>query len=65
MNPIFLAAFTVTKPVAAGIGIAALIVLFRAFKVPKFVIKNLLVLSALMAIGLAVWWYYTAHHGSF
>jgi low temperature requirement protein LtrA len=62
MNPIILAALTVTKPVAIGIGIAGLVLLFLAFKVGKFVIKILLLLAAL---GLAAWWYYTAHHGSF
>ncbi|HEV2435488.1 MAG TPA: hypothetical protein VG077_05765 [Verrucomicrobiae bacterium] len=62
MNPIILAALTVTKPAAIGIGIVALVVLFLAFKVGKFVFKMLLLLAAL---GLAVWWYYAAHHGSF
>ena len=27
--------------------------------------RRLLSLAALLAIGLAAWWYYTAHHGSF
>lgn len=63
MTPTLLAALTVTKPVAIGIGLAALVVLYLAFKVGKFVIKMLLVLAALAAIGLAAWWYYTAHHG--
>ena len=65
MNPIFLAVLTVTKPAAVGIGIVALVVLYRAFKVTKFVIKMLLLLAALAALGLAAWWYYAAHHGSF
>ena len=65
MNPIFLAAFTVTKPGAVGIGIVVLVVLYLAFKVTKFVIKTLLLLAALAALGLAAWWYYAAHHGSF
>jgi xanthosine utilization system XapX-like protein len=64
MNPIFLAALTVTKPTAVGIGIVALVGLYLAFKVAKFVIKILL-LAALAALGLAAWWYYAAHHGSF
>ncbi|MSU59031.1 MAG: hypothetical protein EXS35_12840 [Pedosphaera sp.] len=64
-NSILLAALAVSKPVAVGIGLAALIGIWLAFKVAKFVIKMLLVLAALTAIGLAVWWYYTAHHGSF
>ena len=63
-NPILLAAFAVTKPAAVGIGISALVVLFLAFKVSKFVIKMLLMFAALIAIGLAAWLYYTAHHGS-
>ena len=62
MNPIILAAITVTKPVAIGIGIAALVLLYLAFKVGKFIIKMLLLLAML---GLAAWWYYAAHHGSF
>jgi hypothetical protein len=65
MNPVFFATFTVTKPVAVGIGIAALVVLYLAFKVTKFVIKMLLMFAALLAIGLAAWWYYSAHQGSF
>ena len=63
MNQILLATFAVTKPVAVGIGIAALVGLFLAFKVGKFVIKMLLLLAALAALGLAAWWYYAAHHG--
>lgn len=63
MHPFLLAALTVTKPVAVGIGLAALVVLFLAFKVGKFVMKLLLLLAALAAIGLAAWWYYSAHHG--
>ena len=65
INPILLAVLAVTKPGAVGIGIAALVALYLAFKVTKFVIKVLLVLAALIAVGLAAWWYYTAHHGSF
>jgi hypothetical protein len=65
MNPIFLAALTVTKPAAIGIGIGALVVLYLAFKVGKFIIKMLLLLAALAALGLAAWWFYAAHHGSF
>ena len=65
MNPALLAALTVTKPVAVGIGIGALIVLYLGFKAAKFILKMLLVLAALLALGLAAWWYYAAHHGSF
>lgn len=64
MTPTLLAALTVTKPMAVGIGIAALVVLYLTFKVGKFVIKMLLVLAALAAIGMAAWAYYTAHHGT-
>jgi len=63
MNLDLLAALTMTKPVAIGIGVAALVVLFVAFKIGKFVVKVLLVLAALVAIALATWWYYAAHHG--
>jgi len=65
MNPIFLAALTATKPGAVGIGIVALVVLYLAFKVTKFIIKMLLLLAALAALCLAAWWFYAAHHGSF
>ncbi len=58
---LFLAASTVSKPVAIGIAVAALVVLYLAFKVTKFVIKILLLLAALGAIGMAVRWYYVAH----
>jgi hypothetical protein len=65
MNSALLAALTVTKPIAVGLGIAALVVLYLALKVTKFVLKMLLVLAALLAAGLAAWWYYSTHHGSF
>ena len=65
MSPIFLAAPTVTKPVAVGLGVAALVLLWLGFKAAKFLMKVLLVLAALVAMGLAVWWYYAAHHGGF
>jgi hypothetical protein len=65
MMPIFSTTFTVGKPVAIGIGIAALIGLYLAVKVAKFVLKLVLVLAALLALGLAVWWYYAAHQGTF
>lgn len=55
MIPLSMATITVTKPVAIGIGIAAVVVLYIGFKVGKFVIKTLLLLAALVAIGLAVW----------
>jgi len=63
MNLNLIAAFTVTKPVAVGIGVAAIVVLWLGFKAAKFVIKALLMLAALVALGLATWWYYAAHHG--
>jgi uncharacterized membrane protein YebE (DUF533 family) len=64
MTPLFFATLTVTKPVAVGIGIGALVALYLAFKVGKFIIKMLLLLAVLLAIGLAAWWYHNAHHGS-
>ena len=64
MNPVFLAATTMTKPMAIGLGIAAVVVLYLAFKVGKFLLKVLLVLAALAAIGFAVWWFYQARQGS-
>ncbi len=65
MNLVFLATLTVAKPVAVGIVVAALFALYLAFKVGKFVLKMLLWLAALAAIGLAGWWLYTAHLGAF
>lgn len=61
MNGLMLATVTVTKPVALGIGAAALLVIFVAFKVTKFVMKMILMLAALAALGLAVWWWVGAH----
>lgn len=52
-----------TQPVAIDTGLAALVVLFLAFKAGKFVMKLLLLLAALAAIGLAAWWDFAAHHG--
>ena len=65
MNLPLLAAIAVNKPVAIGIGIGALVVLYLAFKAVKFIVKMLLVLMALGAIGLAAWWFFNAHHASF
>jgi hypothetical protein len=55
---------TIDKPVAICIGIAAVVVLYAAFKVGKFIMKIWLMLVALLAIGLAVWWYFAKHHGA-
>jgi len=63
MNAAILATLAVTKPVAVGIGVAALVVLYLAFKVGKFLLKMLLLLAALTALGLAARWFYVAHHG--
>lgn len=65
MTEPFLAFVTVTKPAAVGLGVAALVVLYLGFKAAKFILKMLLVLAALLALGLAVWLYYAAHHGLF
>jgi len=65
LSPFFMAALPVTKPAAIGIGIGALVVLYLAFKAGKFIIKMLLLLAALAVLGLAAWWFYAAHHGSF
>ena len=59
--PLFLAASAVDKPVAMGIAFAALVVLYLAFKVTKFVVKIVLVLVALGAIGWAARWYFVTH----
>jgi hypothetical protein len=65
MNELFLSSAIVTKPAAVGLGLAALVVLYLGFKAAKFILKTLLVLTALLALGLAVWLYYAAHHGLF
>ena len=57
----YLTNVAVTKPVAIGIGIAALIVLYLAFKVTWFILKVMLALAGLAAIGLAACWFYNAH----
>lgn len=65
MTAVNLAALTVTKPVAiAGIVIVALVALYVAFKVGKFILKMLLWLFVLTAIVLAAWWFYTTHYGA-
>lgn len=62
MNPL-LAEVVVTKSAAMGIGAAALVVLYLAFKATQFILKMILLLAALAVLGLAASWYYTAHHG--
>ena len=54
---------TLDKPVAIGIGIAALVALYVAFKVSKFIMKIVLLLAVSVGISLVVWWYFTKHHG--
>jgi hypothetical protein len=61
MKTMILAALPVTKPVAIGIGVGALVVMFVALKVGKFLLKMILLLVALAALGLAAWWYFAAH----
>ena len=58
---LFLAALTVDKPVAIGIAVAAMAVLYLAFKITRFAVKILLVIAAVTAIGLAARWYFAAH----
>ena len=65
MHPTILAALAITKPMAIGLGLAALVVLYLGFKATKFAMKMLLLLAALFALALAAWWYYKAHHNSF
>ncbi|HEU6448828.1 MAG TPA: hypothetical protein VFV23_10375 [Verrucomicrobiae bacterium] len=62
MNAEFFTTIAVTKPVAAGIGVAALVLLYLAFKAVRFFIKIILLLAALAAIGLALWWFLAAHN---
>lgn len=56
------ASVTLNKPVLIGIGIAALAGIFVAFKLGKFILKLVLLLAAIAALGLAAWWYFGAHH---
>ncbi len=65
LHDTILAALTVTKPMAIGFGLAALVVLYLGFKAGKFVLKMFLMLAALTVLGLATWWYYNAHPNSF
>lgn len=65
MTPTTLAEFTLTKPWIAGIGLAALVILYFTFKAAKFAMKLLLVLVMLGAIALAIWWFYSGHRSPF
>jgi hypothetical protein len=59
-NLLLLAQAQVSKPMLIGIGIAALVILFLAFKVTKFVIKMVLLLAAFAALAAAAWYYFGA-----
>jgi hypothetical protein len=61
MDSLLLAATQIGKPALIGIGIAALVVLFLAFKVTKFAIKMILMLVAFAAIAGAAWHYFATH----
>ena len=63
MNPALLAIFTQTDAIAVGVGAVLLLGLYLAFRVAKFILHKLIVLAVLLALGLAAWWFYTAHHG--
>ena len=63
MNPQLFRPLAVTKPAAIGIGVAALVVRYVAFKATKFALKLVMMLIALVALGLGAWFYWTAHHG--
>ena len=45
------------KPALLGLGIAALVVLFLAFKVTRLVLKMILMLAVLAAVAGAAWYY--------
>lgn len=55
----------VTEPMAVGIGVAGLILLYLGFKAAKFIMKLLLLLVALAVMALAAWAYYATRHGTF
>jgi hypothetical protein len=57
----FLAQAQVSKPMFIGIGVAALVILFLAFKVTKFVMKMMLMLVAFAALAGAAWFYFSTH----
>ncbi len=65
MIPVLLATFTTTDAVVAGIGVAMLIGLYLAFRVVEFILHKLMIVAALLALGLAAWWYYATNHVSF
>lgn len=44
-----------------GLAAAALVILFLAFKVTKFVMKLVLLLAAVAALAAAAWFYFGAH----
>lgn len=62
MKTALLATFTMTDAVVIGIGFAVLLGLYVAFRIAVFIIHKLLILAALLALGLAVWWYFATHH---
>ncbi len=55
MHSLMPPALAVTEPVALGIGVAALLVVFVAFKVARFVMKMILMLAAVAALAVTVW----------
>ena len=60
-NRFLLAQAQVSEPMLVGIGIAALVILFLAFKVTQFVVKMVLLLVALAALAGVAWHYFGAH----
>lgn len=58
---LLLAQAQVSRPPLIGVGLAALVILFLAFKVTKFVMKMVLLLAALAALAAAAWFYFGAH----
>ena len=60
-NFFLLAQAQVSKPMLLGIGLAALVILFLAFKVTKFVMKMVMLLAAFAALAAAAWYYFAIH----
>jgi hypothetical protein len=50
MCPVIPTALAVLTPTAIGVGVVALIVLYLAFKVGKFILKVLLAIAAVAAV---------------
>jgi hypothetical protein len=60
-NLFLLAQAQLSKPLLAGLAVGALVVLFLAFKVTKFVMKMVLLMAAVATLAAAAWFYFVTH----